>query len=521
MFVRNFLSNGEYVSIVPVGILLTVQYDANGRIEKLIHGSTEGDEDVTKEFLKTVQTSAVIPRTIIVKGGRTWVHGVLYTKVYSYLKSEGILPDSIYADLKKDFLKNPDNFVFAAHSAKSLATVLRGSLATRQWLVATGFNILPGMPLSKEVLKEENFSNRLEKFLGDSEYFDFPLIAGYCVYTNGMPTYHPSVFRIEIVKKIEQTTDYHGNMLLRINDSRVIDYNEGVNLYDIQKGSALLIDSYGTVIYSYRNGLPTVQMKRELIKCPTCGNMFYATVGSPTKCTDLHCTSRLFIPANNMLTAYNLPNITYPAYQETVKNSEGRFSIVDILSRPEYDYQITMNIPTLLYGIIPRDVVADINSLVLLCNRCHNNVDNIMYQLSNPGALAKNSDIPEINRLVAWVRDERNVEDLERLFSNHNINIENAFKQFNGAPIFRNLRICITGDFTHGTSEDIKSIFASYSGKIVDKVEDANVVVVGGTQTNINGKIMKYAQNKGITIFDEYSFFAKYDIDSDLKSNLQ
>jgi NAD-dependent DNA ligase len=94
-------------------------------------------------------------------------------------------------------------------------------------------------------------------------------------------------------------------------------------------------------------------------------------------------------------------------------------------------------------------------------------------------------------------------------------------KQFDGAPIFRNLRICITGDFTHGTHEDIRSIFSSYSGKVVNDVKDANVVVVGGTQTHINGPILKYAQNKGITIFDEYSFFDKYEIDKDLQTNLQ
>ena len=518
MFVRNFLSNGEYVSVVPVGILLTVQYDTNGRIEKIIHGSTEGDEDVTDEYLKVIQNSGIIPRTITFKGGRTWVYGVLYTKVYQYLKSDCVLPEGLYPELKKEFLKNPNNFKFSAHSAKSLASVLRGSLATRQWLTASGFNILAGMPMSSEVLKEENFSNRLEKFLGDNEFFDFPLIAGYCVYTNGQPIYHPADMRIEVVKSVSQTLDYHGNILMKINDSRVLDYNEGANYYNIQKGSVLLIDYYGNVIYSYRNGMSTVQLKNDLIKCPVCGNMFRVTLGSKTRCTDSHCNSRLFIPTNNLLTAYNIPNVTYQAYKETVDKIGTGYSVVDILSRPEYDYKITINLPTMLYGIVPRDVVADYNSLALLCNRCHNNVDNLLYQLSNPGILAKNSDIPEISRLVEWLRDERNVQDIQKLMDNPNITIGNQHRRFDGAPIFRNLKICITGDFTHGSNEDIRSIFTSYSGTMVDKVEDSNVVVVGGTQTNINGYVIKYAQNKGITIFDEYSFFSKYDIDSDLQN---
>ena len=516
MFVRNFLSNAEYVSVVPVGILITLQYDPNGRLERIIHGATEGDPDVSDEFLKPIQDNGVVPRLLVAKGGRTWIYGVLYTKVAPYLTDNGTLPESIYEKLKKDFVKNPSKFVFAAHSAKSLCVVLRGSLATRQWLVAVGFNVLPGMPVSGASLNEDTFADRLKNYLGDQDYFDFPLISGYCVYNNGQPTYYPFNLRTEVVKKTTQTVDVHGNIYMNVNDGFLVDYNEAINKFDIKKGVTLLIDSDGMLLDSYKGGLSTVVERTEPIKCPTCGNIFHVAIGSQTKCSDTHCNSRLFIQTNQMLTAYNLPNVTYDAYKETTESVGNNYSIANILDRPEYNYDITISLPTLLYGIIPRNVVADYQSLVLFCNRCHNSIDNVLYKLSNIGVLQNDIDLPEISRLISWLRDPRNLSDIQKVVDNPNITIGNNTKKFKGDPIFHNLKIFITGDFNHGSNLDIKNIFSSYSGTVVDDVKDSNVVVIGGSQTNIDGGAIQYARLKGITIIDEYSFFTHYEIDEDL-----
>lgn len=516
MFVRDFLSNAEYVTVVPVGILITLQYDPNGRLERVIHGATEGDTDVSDEFLKPIQSCNVMPKLLTVKGGRTWIYGVLYTNVLPYLNDNGILPESIYEKLKKDFIKNPDKFVFAAHSAKSLSTVLKGSLATRQWLVAIGFNVLPGMPVSNDALKEDNFANRLESYLGDQPYFDFPLIAGYCAYHNGQSEYYPFNLRMEVVKKISQIIDIHGNIYMNINEGFLVDYNEAVNKYDIKKGSTLLIDPDGMLLNVYKSGLSTVVNKNEAITCPICGNIFHVAFGNQTKCSDPHCNSRLFVQTNQMLSAYNLPNVTYAAYKETTNSIGNNYSVADILNRPEYNYDITVSLPTLLYGIIPRTVIADYQSIVLFCNRCHNSIDNVIYKLSNIGILQEDNDLPEIERLIQWLRDPRNLSDIQKVVDNPNITIGNNTMKFKGDPIFRNLKIFITGDFNHGSDLDIKNIFSSYSGTVVNNINDANVVVIGGSQTNIDGGAIKFAREKGITMIDEYSFFNHYGIDEDL-----
>lgn len=515
MFSRNFLENGEYVSVVPVGILVTIQYDPNGRIERIIKGTDESGQDLGNEFLKPIVDNGLVPTLLLARGGRTWINGVLYTRVYSYLTENGVLPESIYEKLKKDFLKNPKSFTFVSYCAKSLAVMFRGSLAVRQWLTASGFNTVPGMPLSQDVLIESNFVNRLEKYLGDMNCFDFPLISGYCVFHNGQPNYYPNEMRIEVVKKTEMTTDAHGNMYMEINGDLTVDYNDAINLYDVKKGVSLLVDHDNEVVHSYKNGLSTVEIRHNPIKCPVCGNVFYLPTGSMTKCSDLHCNSRLFIATNQLLSAYGLPNVTYAAYLETTKEIGNSYSVPDILKRMEYNFGITINLPTLLYGIIPRNIVADYQSLVILCNRCHNSIDNVLYKFSNLGILEKDEDIPEVYRLVAWLKDPRNLNDIQKLVENPNITIGNNIQKFDVDPLFRNLKICITGDFTHGSDLDIKNIFTSYAGEIVD-VNKSNVVVVGGTQTNIDGQIIKTARDRGITIIDEYSFFDRYRIDDDL-----
>lgn len=515
MFSRNFIENGEYVAVVPVGILITIQYDPNGRIERIIKGTDESGQNLNDDFMKPIVDNGLVPTMLVAKGGRTWVSGVLYTRVHSYLTENGVLPDCVYDKLKKEFVKNPKLFTFASYCANSLAVVLKGSLVIRQWLTASGFNTVPGMPLSKDVLIETNFVTRLEKYLGDMNYFDYPLIGGYCVYHGGQPQYFPNEMRIEIVKNTELTYDAQGNMYMEVNEDLTLDYNDAINLFDIKKGTVLLVDHDNEVVHSYKNGMSTVEVRHNPIECPVCGNVFYLPTGSMTKCSDSHCNSRLFIATNQLLSAYGLPNITYAAYKETIYSVGNSYSVPDILKRPEYNYDITISLPTLLYGIIPRTVVADYQSLVVLCNRCHNSIDNVLYKFSNLGILEKDDDIPEIYRLVAWLKDTRNLNDIKKIVDNKNITIGNNIKKFDVDPLFRNLKICITGDFTHGSDLDIKNIFTSYAGEIVDATK-ANVVVVGGTQTNIDGRIIKTARDKGITIIDEYSFFDRYGIDDDL-----
>ena len=91
------------------------------------------------------------------------------------------------------------------------------------------------------------------------------------------------------------------------------------------------------------------------------------------------------------------------------------------------------------------------------------------------------------------------------------------YKRFDGAPIFRNKLIYITGDFIHGNIPEISSILQSYSARVTTVFTNlVDCVLVGGTNENVNGKDVVAARNMGIPIMQEVDFFEQYDIDTDL-----
>ena len=100
------------------------------------------------------------------------------------------------------------------------------------------------------------------------------------------------------------------------------------------------------------------------------------------------------------------------------------------------------------------------------------------------------------------------------------IKIKSVSKKFEGAPIFRNKTICITGDFKHGTLEDIVSILQSYSAKVVTKFDNTVNCVVIGHFENEDPQIAQLATSYNVPIYSEDSFFKSYEIDLDIKKQV-
>ena len=79
----------------------------------------------------------------------------------------------------------------------------------------------------------------------------------------------------------------------------------------------------------------------------------------------------------------------------------------------------------------------------------------------------------------------------------------------------------ITGDFLHGGVEEISAIFSSYGALVTATFDEAvDCIVVGDTQSNVNGHTVQYALKHNIPVFTEHDFFARYEIDKDLANNL-
>ena len=78
MFVRNLLQAGDFVTVIPAGIRVTLQYNEHGSIEAVYSGYKE-DKVLHPEMLTSIIESSDIPNHISIQGGTSFVYGCLYT----------------------------------------------------------------------------------------------------------------------------------------------------------------------------------------------------------------------------------------------------------------------------------------------------------------------------------------------------------------------------------------------------------------------------------------------------------
>ena len=101
-----------------------------------------------------------------------------------------------------------------------------------------------------------------------------------------------------------------------------------------------------------------------------------------------------------------------------------------------------------------------------------------------------------------------------------NFEIISTGLKFEGAPIFRNKIIMVTGDFAHGSKEDVANILRSYSATVTFHYDDTvQCVLVGDSKSNIDGQAIRQARWDHVPVMDEADFFAQYEIDDDLIKN--
>jgi hypothetical protein len=96
-------------------------------------------------------------------------------------------------------------------------------------------------------------------------------------------------------------------------------------------------------------------------------------------------------------------------------------------------------------------------------------------------------------------------------------------KKFEGSPIFRSNAFILTGSFKRGSYKEIASILESYEATVLTDIAGKrrpDAVIVGGTNEDISGLIIKSAKAADIPIIEEDDFFRMYGIDQDLAANL-
>lgn len=522
MFIRDFLTAGDYITLVPIGLMLKVQYNDSGMIEK-IYNWLDGT-DYTKEFLSIILDNDTIPRKLPIVDGTSWVYGVLLNPESTILTT-GDVPDCVTSSIVSHFKRNPEVHKFYAADVTSNAKVFKAAVSTRQWLISAGFETLAGFIMPAE-MTEDNFVHVAN--LAKSP-LPFPRISGYYVFHNGRSAYHKLGFKQHSVSAVKQHVDINGRIYGRViheSGEFEVDYSEVVK-HNIQPNSLILCGEDDEVLWYHAPSVNAAPRPTK-IPCPICGKMLLVKLDEITQCSDPHCNSKLFSKVNQLLSTLGLETLSFSDYRVLTAQYGPDFSVVDALNdvRHESKFPMKVSFPTLLRAIIPYAVISESDTSVIsaICNRCNNLNSTIEYYLLHPDKLAS-SDIfagLRLNSLVMWLSDEQNQSDLTTLINSSRFEIVGAARKFEGAPIFRSNTIAITGQFMHGSYQDIVAILQSYSATVVSEFSpNLMCLVIGDMQEDVNGHLVKECRFHHVPVVSESEFFAKFDIDSDLIENLK
>lgn len=523
MFVRNLLQSGDYATLVPIGIPITLQYSGKGTIQKVYKFYDESDRiELSNSVLEHIIKYKQVPIKIPITGGTSWVQGVLYSDVP--ISGYGKLPDCMINSLLSQYDEHPESFKFYAGNAESLAHNFNGALSIRQWLTISKFEVLPGYLISAS-LTDENFSNLVSK-----EYpFTYPLIASYMIFRNNTTLYVSTDLSTFSVKDIERYVDESGVISAILTNDEDVSIN--TSYYDIAelkitKGSQIVCDSEGMFIHCETDSsLP--EFVGETTTCEWCGKKLIVprVPNMVFKCTDPQCNSVLYPRVKQLLNGLELEPMSYDEYVR-VSNKIGKvFSLPDIFDLDKYkDIQVSLPLTQVVRAIIPKNVLPGQIQITQLCDACSNSVDTLMYYVQNVDKLRSELglDIHTFSRLFKWLLNPENASDVVELLKIYNISYVASNCKFDGPPIFRDKLIYITGTFKHGSIADISAILSSYSANVVSSFSPSvSCVLVGDIDENINGSVIRKAKNCNIPIFKESAFFAEYDIDTDMAENLK
>lgn len=522
MFVKNFLKPGDYLMPVPVGLPMTLQYNDKGVIEKTYIGWQDSKQQANNEFYSCFRQSDVCPMTISVKGGTTWISGVLYSK--NTLFDSGKLPECIFESLQKLFIKDPSNFNFYAGNIESLATVFRGANPIVNWLDMSKFNVLPGWIIPSGLTKAA-FYKMLDTDRFNSK-FTYGLVSNYIVYRGSSVIYENTGIRQFVVSKVSKFIDSYGYIKCNVYsrddsvDTVILNYSDVVK-FNIQTNSLVVLDSTNSVLYTCCTDNKKREPRSKKISCDVCGKPFVVPDSGLVECPDPHCKSKWLPIINQMLSVFKLPMMTQSRFNEC---SSSLICIADVLSLDEYkDYKLNITLSDILEALVPRTTVSDTKVFYVFSSKCRNVIKTFLYYIHNPENIMNELEMSGIHsvNLVKWLSDVYNQSEVESLLDCPQVSIEMNNKIFDGPPIFRNKTIMITGSFKHGDFKQISAILRSYSADVTYEFSDkVDCVLIGDILENVNGTAVKNAQRNNVPVMEEAAFFKQYEIDEDLAENL-
>lgn len=528
MFLQQSFTPGTYVTVVPVGIPVTLQYNAKGILQTAYLGYSSDKEEMRNGLFNTLYESKCVPVKVPSCNGTILVEGVLYTS--KFFPSDNEYEHIGRTILCTYYIENFSNFNFFAGHVYSTGISFNGASSCRKWLSLSKFKLLPGFLVPGNPTREsiESCINGMNQYP-----FVYPLIMYFIVYDRNSVSFNPTGIKELMVSKIEPYTDENGYFMCKISNSIgntiYCDYSEAVTC-DIRNTSCIVVDKNDTILYSYEISRKKLSLFDKSnseslpgsFSCPVCGRQIVIPTSGPVMCSNLHCMSRQYSEFLHFLEYYNLPKLSFAEYKDRVHHKELHW-LPDIFLLDAYrDYKIKTTLYDLLISLIPIRLHINKDIVSSFVQHCNNNLNMFTYYIKNPSKIQIDFHLvgKGLDRFVQWLSDNYNIDLISALLDLDNIELTRSGKKFDGAPIFRGKTILITGDFKHGSQDDIIGILQSYSAKVVTSFDDSvQCLIVGSSQENVNGVYIRKCKSKGIPVFDEYQFFKEYDIDVDLINN--
>jgi hypothetical protein len=513
MYTTDNLKPGDFVMPLPVGLQLTIEYNTEGSIAKVYTGYKDRT-DITKDIIGILIAKKTVPAKIHITGCDTWVFGVLYTS--ETISKTADIPDGIKDDLLSFYLSNPLRFNFFAASVECSNGSILGSIAIRRALAMQQFKILPGWDLLS------NFNDKLlSLWMQEGKYTFKPVVTDLVALgrDSGLKYTHLGARQIK-VDTIVNVVDDNGFLKSYIAyrdalETISINYADRVH-FNIEKGTTVYFNRNQEILFS---DTMTSAKQPAPIKCKKCGKLIEIPARGTARCENVHCISRLVPVVQAFVGCLGLPkydNVTVKSWVD----KQAITCISDIFLLDEYkDCKLEVSIASLLRAMIPYDIIARDDVLMLFTTACMENPKTVEYYMLNPEQIPTDLRIQhmDLQALIDWFLDDCNVSDMSTLLTLPQITIADRNKKFDGAPIFRDKIIFITGTFLHGSLGYVASILQSYSAKVTTAMSNnVDLVLVGGTHENIDGRAITTARQLHIPISEELDFFAAYDIDTDI-----
>ena len=522
---KTFCKAGSLVYIVPTGLLVTLRYDAHGDLNRISKGFTafgdDSGETISDDFRKAVITHGLIPGSIKITGGGTAIWGVFYSDVFK--ASVGNVPECEYDRIIDDILSGNIKYKFYIGNIDSGAASITNPTSLNTHGRMNGFELLPNW-----LIPSDATDRSLKDFVTSNIHYPFkyPLISGYIVYEG---TDKPYFYQLDIqtltVKDTAKYVKHAGFIKYRVHfgdcDYFTMNYPDAA-FYNVKKGSQLILDGDNVIWSNTKSSNHSDRLPKRLV-CKSCGKILDVPDTGVMTCTNPYCTSLLYPRIERFCKVLGLDVLSKETFDKYV--SDGDLQILpDILLLPEYkDISIKKNLWEIIFACIPMDVGVDKQWLIKFCNRCNNNYQTVKYYFDSPVKIYTELDMNVSRRFANWLSEPQNILELHTIINSSQIEIavRDKIMSFDGAPIFRNKAIFITGTFRHGSHAEIQAILESYSATVVTDFDNCvQCVLVGDIKDGIDGQAILAAKELNIPLFNESEFFAKYEIDEDLEKFL-